>query len=238
MSSFFAFILITALCSSATQAQTENKHSGQQNNAPNAVSPDKSNATPGNNNSPAVVVHDKSLLVELGKTLDAKNLKTGDEVIAKISDDVLSGNGTEVLIRKGAKLVGHVTEAQAHSKDNQESRLGIVFDRVILHDGKELLLHGLVQGYFPPTPLQAASTPMLGDVAQDRAAGPYIDSTTGRVYQGNPYPRSNLPPAANRTPFSIPIANGLYLNRDKSVFTSVIHTVKLQRGAQVRIYAD
>ncbi len=238
MGNLFILVLTAGICVPGAQTQNEQNHPAHESKAPAVASPEKSDATSGNNGSPAVVVHDKSLLAELGKTLDAKNLKAGDEVIAKISDDVLSGNGTDVFIRKGAKLVGHVTQALARSKDNPESRLGIIFDRVILRDGKELMLHGLVQGYFPPTPLQAPSAPMMGDGAADRAAGPVIDRTTGRVYETNPNPRPTLPLGATRNPFTVPIADGLYLNRQSSEFTSVVHTVKLQRGAQVRIYAD
>ena len=68
-----------------------------------------------------------NLQAELTKSLDAKKAKVGDEVTAKVTQDVKS-NG-QVVVRKGSKLIGHVTEAKARSQGDQESRLGIAFDR-------------------------------------------------------------------------------------------------------------
>src|SRR4029077_4645098 len=46
---------------------------------------------------------------------------------------------------KGAKLVGHVTQASARAKGESESALGIVYDRAILKNGQEIPLSAGIQ---------------------------------------------------------------------------------------------
>lgn len=75
------------------------------------------------------------MYLELSKSLDAKKAKQGDEVRASLLADVLSHG--KIVLRQDSKLIGHVTEAQAFSKDKPESRLGIVFDKVIGKKGQE-----------------------------------------------------------------------------------------------------
>src|ERR1051326_3746682 len=83
------------------------------------------------------------LRAELSKSLDAKKAKPGDEVTAKVTQDVMA-NG-RVMVRKGSKLIGHVTEAQARTKDNPESHLGIAFDRAVLKNGQQMTLNASLQ---------------------------------------------------------------------------------------------
>ena len=75
---------------------------------------------------------------ELVKPVDARKNKVGDEVMAKTTHDVKS-NG-HLLLPKGSKLVGHVTEAKAQSKGQASSQLGIIFDHAILKNGTEIPL--------------------------------------------------------------------------------------------------
>jgi len=72
--------------------------------------------------------------VQLTKSIDAKKVKTGDEVIAKVTQDMKTASG-EVLVPKDTKIVGHVTEAQARTKEQKESQLGIAFDHAVLKNG-------------------------------------------------------------------------------------------------------
>ncbi len=72
--------------------------------------------------------------VELTKTVDAKKAKTGDEVVAKVAQDMKTSTG-EVLLPKDTKVIGHVTEAQARSKEQKESQLGIAFDHAVTKSG-------------------------------------------------------------------------------------------------------
>src|SRR5438270_169979 len=61
------------------------------------------------------------LYAELTKTVDAKKAKAGDPVSAVLVTDVLAHG--KIVVRHDAKLLGHVTEAQIHSKETPESRL-------------------------------------------------------------------------------------------------------------------
>src|SRR5229473_8411515 len=72
--------------------------------------------------------------VLLTKTIDAKKAKTGDEVVAKVTQDLKTNSG-EVLVSKDTKVLGHVIAAQAHSKDQKESQLAIAFDRAVEKNG-------------------------------------------------------------------------------------------------------
>ncbi len=70
---------------------------------------------------------------ELTKPVDARKNKKGDEVVARTTQDVKS-NGQTVL-PKGSKIVGHITDVQARENGQQESHLGIAFERAILKNG-------------------------------------------------------------------------------------------------------
>jgi len=115
-------------------------------------------ATAGAGDLSAALTSGTALQAELNKTVDAKKAKAGDEVSAKLTQDVKS-NG-KVVLHKGSKLVGHVTEAQARSKENAESKLGIVFDKAVLKGGQEVSFNSVIQAVAPP--LQATSS-LAGD---------------------------------------------------------------------------
>ena len=68
--------------------------------------------------------------VQLTKTVDAKKAKTGDEVVAKVTQDMKTQSG-DVLVPKDTTVIGHVTEAQARNKEQKESQLAIAFDRAM-----------------------------------------------------------------------------------------------------------
>jgi hypothetical protein len=52
----------------------------------------------------------------------------------------------KVVIPRGSKLIGHVTEAKAKAKGESESSLGIVFDRAVpKNGGAEVPVHAVVQ---------------------------------------------------------------------------------------------
>jgi hypothetical protein len=89
-----------------------------------------------------------NLQAELTKPVDAKKAKPGDPVEAKVTRDVKE-NG-KVVIHKGSRLVGHVTEAKARSKDQASSTLGIAFDKAFLKGGEEMSFISVIQAIAPP----------------------------------------------------------------------------------------
>jgi hypothetical protein len=108
-----------------------------------------------------------AMQAELTKSIDAKKVKSGDEVTAKLTQDVKSSDG-KVVMHKGSKLVGHVTEAQARSKENAESKLGIVFDKAVLKGGQEMAFNGTIQALAPP--VQGAAS-VAGDESSSLGSG-------------------------------------------------------------------
>lgn len=111
--------------------------------------------------------------VELRTTVDAKKAKTGDEVEARVTEDLKSGNG-QLVVAKDTKVVGRITEAQARSKDQHESQIGIAFDHAVMKDGQDLSLPMSIQAIIGAQPMnprnvgteantpQPSATPELG----------------------------------------------------------------------------
>ena len=64
---------------------------------------------------------------ELQSKLDAKNAKNGDEVIVKTTEKATIANG--LVIPKGSKIMGHVTDVQAHNEANPNSKITLQFDQ-------------------------------------------------------------------------------------------------------------
>jgi len=102
---------------------------------------------------------------QLAKSIDAKKAKSGDEVVAKVTQDLKTNRG-EVIVPKDTKMVGHVTEAQAHSKEQKQSQVGIAFDHAVMKDGTSLPLPMSIQAIIAP------SSASPGATANDQAAPP------------------------------------------------------------------
>jgi hypothetical protein len=81
--------------------------------------------------------------VALTKPLDAKKNREGDRVFAKTTKEVRSANG--VVIPKGSRVLGRVTQAKTRAKGENESALGIAFEKAVLKDGREVPMNAVVQ---------------------------------------------------------------------------------------------
>ncbi len=64
---------------------------------------------------------------ELQKTLDVRTASVGDEVVLKTTQSIKSGG--RVVVEKGARLFGRVTDVAKRGKDSS-SRIGILFNRL------------------------------------------------------------------------------------------------------------
>ncbi len=69
-----------------------------------------------------------NISTELETTLDAGKAKPGDKVVAKVTKDVKQDG--RAVIKKGDRLLGHVTSASAGSNGKASSEMSIVFDRL------------------------------------------------------------------------------------------------------------
>jgi hypothetical protein len=95
---------------------------------------------------------------ELTGKVDSKSAVVGQEVMAKTSQATKLADGT--ALPKGTKLVGHVTEVQAHSKGEAGAILGLSFDKAELKGGQTLALRGVMQAVAPPVAM--ASNDSMG----------------------------------------------------------------------------
>ena len=68
------------------------------------------------------------LTAELQGTLDAGRARVGDRVVLKTTEAIRSGG--ETVVKKGARLVGHVADVQKGARGSAESSVTIVFDRL------------------------------------------------------------------------------------------------------------
>jgi hypothetical protein len=147
--SFFAGIVLVGFCmTQSAQSQGSAAASGQSSVAgqsgaqaatqAHAAASQAAKVSQGNTQAASAgqLQTGSTMQAQLVKPLDAKKNKVGDEVIAKTTHDVKSDG--YVVVPKGSKLVGHVTEVKPHSKEQHDSKLGIAFDRAILKNGTQM----------------------------------------------------------------------------------------------------
>lgn len=142
--------------------------------------------------------------VQLTKTVDAKKVKTGDEVVAKVTQDMKTQTG-EVLVPKDTKVTGHVTEAQARTKEEKQSELAIAFDHANLK-GQDVQLPMSIQAVIGPQN-NANSAPGGNDAGAAASSGggsPSPSASSGRGGMGGS--QQAAPPAPG--PESMPTSSG------------------------------
>jgi hypothetical protein len=105
---------------------------------------------------------------QLEGKLDSKTAKAGDTVVLKTSEKMKTASG--LVIPKGSRLIGHVTEVQAHSKEQAESRMGLEFDRVELRGGHAMAIHSMIESV-SPSPAAMAAASMENEDAIDAPMG-------------------------------------------------------------------
>jgi len=113
----------------------------------------------------------------LMKPVDAHKNKAGDEVVAKTNQDMMS-NG-QVMVPKGSRIIGHVTEAKAKSSGQAQSSMGIAFDRAILKDGREVPISASIQAI--ASAQQTASAAASDDSMMAGAGAEGMASSGGAV---------------------------------------------------------
>jgi hypothetical protein len=134
--------------------------------------------------------------IQLIKGLDAKKAKTGDEVEGRVTLDLKAQNGI-VIVPKDTKVMGHVTEAQAHTKDQKESQIGIAFDHAVTTDGRDIAVPASIQAIVSQEALNAsnnnanASSSSAGAASSDSSP-----STSASARPGSGGGMSNNRPAS------------------------------------------
>lgn len=92
------------------------------------------------------------VLAEFTNSVNAGKLTPGSQVRAEVAQDVLAHG--KIIIPASSKLIGHVTEIKTRGSETP-SRLGIIFDKVLLKHHKEGALLGVVHALAPPTQRRA-----------------------------------------------------------------------------------
>jgi hypothetical protein len=161
--------------------------------------------------SPLRIVPGSVIPVELTKSIDAKKVKVGDEVMAQVAQD-MKANG-EVIVPKGTKIVGHVTEAQPRSKEQKESEIGIAFDHAVMKNGSDLPIPLSIQAIIAPPSANGGGYDQPGGSGGGGSPG-YSGGTGGgmgggRMGGGTPTPPSNMPSSA-RAPADAPNGSGTH----------------------------
>jgi hypothetical protein len=131
-------------------------------------------ATAGRNSGQISLAEGTRIDGELQKTLDVKNVRPGDQVLLKTTRDIKQNGRT--VIQKGSTLVGRVTDVAQRSKQNGQSRLGMVFDRVKGH-GMDMPITASVVSI-----TQAAANAHVADLGDADVFG--SSSTSGGMSSG------------------------------------------------------
>src|SRR5437879_4745766 len=103
MKSFWIAVVVAGVLTASAAAQQSGASASGNASA-------SANANGNANGSSASLSNGTNVQAELTKALDAKKAKVGDEVTARVTQDVKS-NG-QVAVKKGSKLVGHVTDVK------------------------------------------------------------------------------------------------------------------------------
>ena len=144
------------------QRQSENRDATKPAASASASASADTSASAGANGGSINLANGTNINAALVTPLDAKHNKPGDEVVARTTQDVKQ-NG-EVLLKKGTRLTGHVTQAQARLSGQAQSTLGVVFDSAVPKNGQPVPLNLSVQV------LAAAATQSSGALENDQAA--------------------------------------------------------------------
>jgi hypothetical protein len=95
-----------------------------------------------------------TLVAELTKSVDAKS-KPNDKIEARLTMDLLSHG--EILVARGAKIIGHVIDAKKRTHDVPYSRIELAFDQIVMKNGHEVPLKASIQALGAPTQTLATS---------------------------------------------------------------------------------
>jgi hypothetical protein len=84
---------------------------------------------------------------ELVTKIDSKNAKAGEPIVVKTTEKATTADG--VVIPKGSRILGHVTDVQPHSKQNPNAKLTLQFDQAQLKGGQTLPIKSVLGSVAP-----------------------------------------------------------------------------------------
>lgn len=160
-----------------------------------AQTPAPNQSRPAAQSTPGTQSGATDVLAELTKSVNTKKVQTGDVIKAAVTQDVLVHG--QIVIPRGSKLIGHITEAKVRSQNDKESLLGLIFDKVLLKGGREINLNGTVGALAPPAPmntdgLEPVLNPPTG-ILRDQVGGPQHAPSPGGSPRGTGLPSTDTP---------------------------------------------
>jgi hypothetical protein len=99
-----------------------------------------------------------TLCVDVPRSLDAKKLKPGEEIVARVTQDLVYDG--KVIVPREAKVFGKVADLKLAEKEDPETRLLLSFDKIVTKDGREFPFEypAFVQALAPERRAAASST--------------------------------------------------------------------------------
>jgi hypothetical protein len=191
----------------------------------------------------------------LSRSLDAKKVKVGDKVEAKITQDSILPDKT--ALPRDSEILGHVSDVKASGKESPGSSVAITFDHVRLKDGRELPLRAMLQAIGRPFTMAPAA--MDESMVSSASGIPGAGSASGASSpRGSPGPPPSEPPPVSNPNSGAPMPgehNPEALNADSrgmvgfkglslsasatsSLITSEKGNVRLNSGTQLILRAQ
>jgi hypothetical protein len=140
--------------------------------------------------SSAQILNSGAIVVELAKAVNSRKAKVDDRLEGKLTMDLLSHG--QIVIPRGTRIVGHLTDVRARSKTVTESMLKIVFDRVVLKNGREIPFTATIQAVGTPMQTSAADVSDV-DFASQMQSRPSLGRNEMKQIQATAYPGSRRP---------------------------------------------
>jgi hypothetical protein len=198
------------------------------------------------------------LSVELSMKLDVRKCRANDKIEARTVADLLVHG--QIVVPRNSEIIGHITEARAHSRLVPGSKVGITFDRLLVKDGREIPLQMMVQAIARPLPPAAGGggPDSYGDasaIPQMPRGGVLTPARPATMHGVTPVspshvhepPSSKNPGTANSNPNALDSTsrgvfgiNGLALDSSGpvSVLSSSKGNVKLESGTQFALRVE
>jgi hypothetical protein len=127
---------------------------------------------------------------ELNSSVDSKKAKVGDKIEAHTTEEIKYAG--KIIVPRGAKLEGHVTEATARSKGDSGSTLAMQFDKAILKKEEEIPLNVAILAIAAAQPDFSGGAPGSGSDSRGGGGAPTAN--------GSPMGTSHTPTATAGTP--------------------------------------
>jgi hypothetical protein len=186
----------------------------------------QSNLTANNSSDSSSLPDGTGIVGVLSTTVDTKHAKPGDRVEVEVTQDVKPSG--HVLLRAGSRVTGRITLAYAFSKGESNSKLEIVFDKVISKSDEQ------IPAYFVIYALAAKTDPAANDLQDPRG----LDATSARagVAGGLGSPANGLLKPDSKGIFGLDSLNLVPMARDKpptNLVRSETKDVRLEKGTGI-----